>query len=253
VLFRSKGKDKTVIVSSIFEKWHYRMVKGSFNPNSQTTTTTTTNDEIQVGDIVEWYETIPNYSAKKGARAKVLGIDEDYYNVEWLDNLANGASNGGYTKEDFIKSTNQANSKNSKKGVTQNIETIPSEMSVDLMMDVNTSTRNSPTQSAGELKTMIKGSPYETEVLNAFYMGNDGDWYKLNVEKSGIWKWKKADPQPAQNATTTLNKDYASMTQNELKQRISDLKVAMTVFDEEDDEYKDFETELDLIELYVEN
>ena len=246
-------KDKTVIVSSIFEKWHYRMVKGSFNPNTQTTTTTTTNDEIQLGDIVEWYETIPNYSAKKGARAKVVGIDEDYYNVEWLDNLANGASNGGYTKEDFVKSTNQATPQNSKKGVTQTIETIPSEMSVNLAMDNNRGNRNSPTQSAGDLKSIIKDTEYETEVLNAYYMGNDGDWYKLNVEKSGVWKWKKADPQPTQNATTTLNKDYGSMSQFDLKQRISDLEIAMTVFDEEDDEYKEFATELDLIKLYVEN
>ena len=220
---------------------------------TQKQTTSSTNDEIQVGDIVEWYETIPNYSAKKGARAKVVGIDEDYYNVEWLDNLSNGASNGGYTKEDFIKSTNQATPQNSKKGVTQNIETIPSEMSVNLAMDNNRGNRNSPTQSAGDLKSIIKDTEYETEVLNAYYMGNDGDWYKLNVEKSGVWKWKKADPQPTQNATTTLNKDYGSMSQFDLKQRISDLEIAMTVFDEEDDEYKEFATELDLIKLYVEN
>jgi hypothetical protein len=246
-------KDETVKVLSNFEKWHYFMVKGSFKPNTQTTTSTT-NDEIQVGDIVEWYETIPNYSAKKGARALVDSITEEFYFVEWLDNLANGAVNGGYMKEDFVKSDNQTlPSSNSTKKVTQTIETIPSEMSVYLAMDSNTGNRNSPTQSAGDLKSIIKDTEYETEVLNAYYMGNDGDWYKLNVEKSGIWKWKKADPQPTQNATTTLNKDYASMTQNELKQRISDLKVAMTVFDEEDDEYKDFETELDLIELYVEN
>jgi hypothetical protein len=69
---------------------------------------------IPKGSIVEWRETIKYYNTKKGAKARVL---EDYttehesndkcINVEWLDDKANGQSNGGYHldmfKEEFDK------------------------------------------------------------------------------------------------------------------------------------------------------
>jgi len=69
---------------------------------------------IPKGSIVEWGETIKFFSAIGGAKAIVL---EDYttehesndkcINVEWLDDKANGQSNGGYHldmfKEEFDK------------------------------------------------------------------------------------------------------------------------------------------------------
>jgi hypothetical protein len=224
---------------------------------------------LKIGDnlpqdvISSWAKENKNYHPKSEDKwsqgsATVFISDRTIQGFEMLDGQLGFLVSGTqdiYLKAEGFKEFLEAQTTTTtspSNGISQNIETIPSEMSVDLKMDSNTGNRNSPTQSAGELKTMIKGSPYETEVLNAYYMGNDGDWYKLNVEKSGVWKWKKADSQPTQNATTTLNKDYGSMSQFDLKQRISDLEIAMDVFDEEDDEYKEFATELDLIKLYIE-
>jgi hypothetical protein len=140
--------------------------------------------------------------------------------------------------------------------IIQNIETIPQELSTQFYFDKNDGSRNSPTQKAGELKSLYKFTDYEKELLNTYFKGNDGLWYKINVEVGGVWKWRKADPQPQEPQTQnepTLNTDYASMSQNELQQRVRDIKIAMEVFDEEDEEYKDLETELDLIKLYLEN
>ena len=96
---------------------------------------------------------------------------------------------------------------------------------------------------------------YEQELLSTYFKGNDGLWYKINVETGGVWKWRKADPQPQEPQTQnepTLNRDYASMSQIELEQRETDIKIALEVFDEEDEEYKELQSELDLIKLYLE-
>lgn len=63
---------------------------------------------IPKGSIIEWGETIKYFSAKKGAKARVL---EDYttehesndktIQIEWIDELANGQDNGGYYLEKF--------------------------------------------------------------------------------------------------------------------------------------------------------
>jgi hypothetical protein len=64
------------------------------------------------GTIIEWNESVKNYNAKGGARARVT---EDYttlsemVNVEFLDDLSNGQVNGGYYgymfKDEPIKET----------------------------------------------------------------------------------------------------------------------------------------------------
>lgn len=138
--------------------------------------------------------------------------------------------------------------------IIQNIETIPQELSTQFYFDKNDGSRNSPTQKAGELKSLYKGTDYEKELLNTYFKGNDGLWYKINVEVGGVWKWRKADPQPQEPQTQnepTLNTDYASMSQNELQQRVRDIKIAMEVFDEEDEEYKELKLELETINLYI--
>lgn len=139
--------------------------------------------------------------------------------------------------------------------IVQNIETIPSELSRQYYFDANDGGRNAPTQPAGDLKRDYKGTMYEQELLSTYFKGNDGLWYKINVEVGGIWKWRKADPQPQEPQTQnepTLNRDFASMSQEELEQRVRDIKIALEVFDEEDEEYKELESELDLIKLYLE-
>ena len=139
--------------------------------------------------------------------------------------------------------------------IVQNIETIPSELSKQYYFDVNDGGRNAPTQPAGDLKRDYKGTMYEQELLSTYFKGNDGLWYKINVETGGVWKWRKADPQPQEPQTQnepTLNRDYASMSQIELEQRETDIKIALEVFDEEDEEYKELQSELDLIKLYLE-
>lgn len=152
-------------------------------------------------------------------------------------------------KGEYSPATTAAPSAPSAIKFPQSIPTIPSLMTVDFNFKKNDGQRDSPTQGAGDLKRYYKNTKYESEILNTYFMGNDNDWYKIDVLPSGVWKWKKEDlkiiPEP------TVNRDYASMTQEELKQREKDIKIALEIFDEEDDEYKEYSNELDLIDLYI--
>ena len=57
----------------------------------------------------------------------------------------------------------------------------------------NDGSRQSPTQSAGDLKRMVMpmGVDQVEEIRNAKFRGNDGKWYEINVGKGGTWTWKK--------------------------------------------------------------
>jgi hypothetical protein len=64
------------------------------------------------GTIIEWNETISNYGAKGGARARVVKPYTkqcEMVYVEWIDEKANGQGNGGYFsymfKDEPIKET----------------------------------------------------------------------------------------------------------------------------------------------------
>lgn len=59
---------------------------------------------IPKGSILKWRKEIPYYSAKGGARAKVVKdytTQTDYINVEWIDEKANGQGSGGYDRNNF--------------------------------------------------------------------------------------------------------------------------------------------------------
>ena len=63
---------------------------------------------IPKGSILEWKEKTKYHSAKGGAKAKVLQdytteheSNDNTIQVEWLDELANGQTNGGYYRENF--------------------------------------------------------------------------------------------------------------------------------------------------------
>lgn len=47
------------------------------------------------------YKGEPSHSAKAGALAVVTGVSEQYISVCWLDELANGQSNGHYYPRSF--------------------------------------------------------------------------------------------------------------------------------------------------------
>ena len=59
---------------------------------------------IPKGSILKWRKEIPYYSAKGGARAKVVQdytTQSNYIYVEWIDEKANGQGNGGYDRNMF--------------------------------------------------------------------------------------------------------------------------------------------------------
>ena len=60
----------------------------------------------------------------------------------------------------------------------------------------NDGSRQSPTQSAGDLKRMVMpmGVDEVEEIRNTKFRGNDGAWYEINVGKGGTWTWKKLNP-----------------------------------------------------------
>jgi hypothetical protein len=59
---------------------------------------------IPKGSILKWRKEIPYYSAKGGARAKVVQdytTQSNYIYVEWIDELMNGQESGGYDRNNF--------------------------------------------------------------------------------------------------------------------------------------------------------
>jgi hypothetical protein len=73
------------------------------------------------------------------------------------------------------------------------LETDPKYISVPITsFEPNNGDRKAPTQSAGVLKKAFQNTSIENEILNTKFKGNDGQWYKINVGKGGVWTWKKA-------------------------------------------------------------
>jgi hypothetical protein len=59
---------------------------------------------IPKGSIIKWRKEIPYYSAKGGAKAKLVQdytTETNFVFVEWIDELKNGQENGGYDRNNF--------------------------------------------------------------------------------------------------------------------------------------------------------
>jgi len=78
----------------------------------------------------------------------------------------------------------------------QNIATKPEKLSFDYLLSSNSGDRKSPTQSAGQLRSLYANKPkYEKELFSTLFKGNDNNWYKLGKDKNNTWRWEKADEQ----------------------------------------------------------
>lgn len=76
---------------------------------------------------------------------------------------------------------------------TLNVETDPAQVEYNIGFKENKGDRNSPSQGAGDLKFVYGNMPdaYNT-IFNTKFKGNDGEWYKIHVGKTGTWTWRKA-------------------------------------------------------------
>jgi hypothetical protein len=79
-----------------------------------------------------------------------------------------------------------------KKLYTLAVETDPAQVEYEIGFVANRGDRNSPSQSAGDLKFVYNNVPdaYNT-ILNTKFKGNDGQWYKIHVGNTGTWTWRK--------------------------------------------------------------
>ena len=96
----------------------------------------------------------------------------------------------------------QTNPKPATQGVKQRILTIPELLSKDYNLDYNIGNRTGPSQSASELRVAYENTQYENELKNTYFVGNDGNWYRLKEDSRGTWTWKKDEP-PIQTSTIT--------------------------------------------------
>ena len=80
-----------------------------------------------------------------------------------------------------------------KKLYTLAVETDPAQVEYEIGFVANRGDRNSPSQSAGDLKFIYNNVPdaYNT-IMNTKFKGNDGNWYKIHIGTSGTWTWRKA-------------------------------------------------------------
>jgi hypothetical protein len=101
---------------------------------------------------------------------------------------------------------------------TANPETYPAqtELTFYYTFTPNKGERKSPTQSAGELKKIAEKhstSAVQIELLSTKFKGNDGNWYSINIGKTGTWTWKETTPPPLQTLGTPVTQE-SSMSQN---------------------------------------
>ncbi len=103
-------------------------------------------------------------------------------------------------------------------------------------IDANTGNRPSPTQSASTVKPGTKA------------IGNNSEWYEVKQTKRGVNMWVKSTPPekivPDEN-------DYSQTPQDILEMKRDEIKQAMKEFEEGEPEYEELKTELQIIELYI--
>jgi hypothetical protein len=269
---RQKVEPEKGIFSKIMQL-AFRPVSGTYDPSKQTTTPSS---KFKVGDRIKVVNEKKVYSAYEKAFRSLnfknklvnefdgqngdLGVifaiaNHSATNDEMLAiNLDSGKQI--LIKSEGVELVNQNTTTQTQSGVKQRIETLPEFLSVDYHISENIGDRKSPTQSAGQLKKDFGqwgGNIYEQELLNTYFRGNDGEWYKINVEKGGVWKWKKDNPPANLQTQSTVNRDYQNLSQMELQKLKRDTQAAMEAFEPEDDEYKELQQELETIELFIEN
>jgi hypothetical protein len=235
--------------------------------SSSTTSTTQNTYGLKIGDdlpeeiINKWAEEGLNFcGSSKNYWTSIEGTfsgDRKIESFKMIDGelgfLVSGTNNVYLKAEGFKEfleeQTNKTTQQTSTAGFKQRIATIPETLSRDYNLDYNLGDRTGPSQSASGLRLAYENTQYENELKNTYFVGNDGNWYRLKEDSRGTWTWKKDEP-PVQ--TSTINKQYNSMSQSELKQRYKDIQEAMAAFDEDDEEYKELKLELETLDLYIE-
>lgn len=144
---------------------------------------------IPENEMSEWYG--KNLSEIYGDKYDNIKQAEDSL---ISNNIELGSSGFSLPKDYFTKyalTTSQTN------GYKLPIDTYPVTLKNNYSFFVaNDGSRQSPTQSAGDLKRMVMpmGTEEIQEIRRTFFRGNDGQWYEINVGKGGTWTWKKLNP-----------------------------------------------------------
>jgi hypothetical protein len=148
---------------------------------------------------------------------------EDIYDSDTIDSIQDAEKRIGQSGLGLNKGYNMSKAKywtqkplpqiatsTQQNSYTLPIETYPALFSFKIPgFSANTGNRQSPTQSAGELKRWYQtlGSAeqtrYASEIDRARFKGNDGNWYAIKIGKGGVWTWKETTPPPTQRAAST--------------------------------------------------
>jgi hypothetical protein len=146
---------------------------------------------------------------------------EDIYDSTQIDSIQDAESRIGQSGLSLNKGYNMSKAKywtqkplpqiatsTPQNGYTLPIETYPALFSFKIPgFSANTGNRQSPTQSAGELKRWFSGlssseqTRYAIEIDRARFKGNDGKWYAIKIGRGGVWTWKETTPPPTQRAS----------------------------------------------------
>jgi hypothetical protein len=125
---------------------------------------------------------------------KYADIKEAEFSLLIIDKIELGDSGFSLPIRYFTKSVSTSSQTNAYK---LPIDTYPVTLKNNYSFFVaNDGSRQSPTQSAGDLKRMVMpmGTEEIQEIRRTFFRGNDGQWYEINVGKGGTWTWKKLNP-----------------------------------------------------------
>lgn len=140
------------------------------------------------------------------------------------------------------------------------VKTIPEQLEYNVYFNSNSGTRQSPTQSAGDLYRLYKKQPSVMKMLkDTAFEGNDKKYWGLISRKNPRSKeetfvWRKLVPQPKVvktnvSAKTSPPKDLTLLSNQVLALKLKDVQDAIKFFEVQDPEYKELWDEMTRMQI----
>ena len=100
----------------------------------------------------------------------------------------------------------------------------------------NTGNRKGPSQSASQT---------DEEVMA---VGNDGEWWRISVESSGVKKWRRMKTKPTSEVVP-----LTELSKEELLRKKEEAEKVLDLFETDDPDYSDIKAKIEILNNYIEN
>ena len=100
----------------------------------------------------------------------------------------------------------------------------------------NTGNRKGPSQSASQTDEDVMA------------VGNDGEWWRISVESSGVKKWRRMKTKPTSEVVP-----LTELSKEELLRKKEEAEKVLDLFETDDPDYSDIKAKIELLNNYIEN